>query len=181
MEEQIHDIGGIRVRVIKGDITEQECCAVVNAANNHLWMGSGVAGAIKSKGGEVIEKEATAKGPVMPGEAIYTGAGRLPFKYVIHGAVMGQDLRTDGKLIRKTTIACLNTADQLGVTSIAFPAFGTGVGRFPLKACANIMTEAVRTWGDLAQSVESVKFCLFDEMAFGLFRNVVEKMKRDKG
>jgi O-acetyl-ADP-ribose deacetylase (regulator of RNase III) len=165
----------IEIQVVQGDITAADTDGIVNAANNHLWMGSGVAGAIKAKGGEVIEEEAVAKGPVMPGEAVHTGAGRLPFRCVIHGAVMGQDLRTTDKLIRRTTIACLNVADQLGLESLAFPAFGTGVGGFPMKACANIMVEAVRTWSDLARSLRRVQFCLFDEVGFGLFRTAVNR------
>ncbi len=169
----------IDIRVVQGDITGVDTQAIVNAANNHLWMGSGVAGAIKQRGGEVIEQEAVAKGPVMPGEAVYTGAGRLPYRYVIHGAVMGQDLRTTNTLIRRTTIACLNLADQLGLESLTFPAFGTGVGGFPMKACANIMVEAVRTWADLAKSLKQVQFCVFDDIGYGLFRTVVNKLKTD--
>jgi O-acetyl-ADP-ribose deacetylase (regulator of RNase III) len=163
------------MEVVRGDITATNTEAIVNAANNHLWMGSGVAGAIKAKGGSVIEQEAMAKGPVIPGEAIYTGAGQLGFKCVIHGAVMGQDLRTTDKLIRQTTIACLNLADRLGLESVAFPAFGTGVGGFPMKACANLMVDVVRAWGDLAKRVKRVQFCLFDEIGYGLFKVVVDK------
>ena len=84
----------LRIEVVRGDITKADTEMIVNAANNNFWMGSGVAGAIKAAGGEGIEQEAMAKGPVMPGEAIYTGAGRLPYRGVIHAAVMGQDLRT---------------------------------------------------------------------------------------
>jgi len=165
----------ILIEVICGDITQTNTEAIVNAANNHLWMGSGVAGAIKKNGGDVIEEEAMAKGPVVPGEAVFTGAGRLPFKYVIHGAVMGQDLRTTDRLIRQTTIACLNVAEKLGIESLAFPAFGTGVGGFPMKACANLMVDAVRTWGDLAKNVKRVQFCLFDEVGYGLFKATVTR------
>ena len=88
---------------------------------------------------------------------------------------MGQDLRTSDKLIRQTTIACLNLADKLGLESVAFPAFGTGVGGFPMKACANVMVEAVRTWGDLARRVKRVQFCLFDDVGYGLFKLVVDQ------
>jgi len=168
----------VTMEVVRGDITAANTEAIVNAANNHLWMGSGVAGAIKARGGVVVEEEAMAKGPVLPGEAVYTGAGQLRFKYIIHGAVMGQDLRTSDKLIRQTTIACLNLADKLGVESVAFPAFGTGVGGFPLKACANLMVEAVRTWSDLARKLKRVQFCLFDEIGYGLFKIVVEKKQK---
>ena len=166
--------------VVQGDITTVDTEAIVNAANNHLWMGAGVAGAIKAKGGGVIEEEAVAQGPVMPGEAVYTGAGRLPFKCVIHGAVMGQDLHTTDKLIRRTTIACLNIAEKLKLKSLSFPAFGTGVGRFPLKACANLMVDAVRTWGDRARHVKRVQFCLYEDLAYGLFRAAVEKRQADE-
>lgn len=165
----------ILMEVVYGDITQTNTEAIVNAANNHLWMGSGVAGAIKKNGGDVIEQEAMAKGPVVPGEAVFTGAGRLPFKYVIHGAVMGQDLRTTDRLIRQTAIACLNVAEKLGLQSLAFPAFGTGVGGFPMKACANLMVDAVRTWGDLAKNVKRVQFCLFDEVGYGLFKAAVSR------
>ncbi|MCD6248913.1 MAG: macro domain-containing protein [candidate division Zixibacteria bacterium] len=157
-------------------ITKVKTEAIVNAADNHFWMGSGVAGAIKAAGGTVIEEEAMAQGPVMPGKAVYTGAGNLPFKCVIHGAVMGQGLHTTNTLIRQTTIACLNIADKLKLKSVAFPAFGTGVGGFPLKACANLMVNAVRTWGDLAKHVTEVQFCLYDDLAYGIFKKVVDQV-----
>ena len=170
----------MKVEVYQGDITEAKVETIVNAANNHLWMGSGVAGAIKSRGGQSIENEAVALGPVTPGQAVHTGAGSLPFKCVIHGAVMGQGLRTTNVLIRQTTIACLNLADKLKLKSIALPAFGTGVGGFPMKVCANLMVDAVRTWGDTAQSLELVQFCLYDDVAYGLFRSVVAKWQPDE-
>ncbi len=130
--------------MIDGDITQLEVEAIANAANNELWMGAGVAGAIRRAGGDEIEDEAVAKGPISVGDAIATGAGRLPAHYVIHGAVMGQDLQTNGKLIGRTTQRCLEVADELALESIALPAFGTGVGGFPLDDCARIMVDAVR-------------------------------------
>src|SRR5213594_3069314 len=87
------------LRVVEGDITAVDADAIANAANNHLWMGAGVAGALKRAGGDEIEREAVAKGPIEIGEAVATGAGRLRAQYVIHGAVMGQDLRTDADLV----------------------------------------------------------------------------------
>ena len=167
------------LEVVSGDITEANTEAIVNAANNHFWMGSGVAGAIKRRGGEVVEQEAVARGPAMPGEAVFTGAGRLPFKYVIHGAVMGQDLRTTDRLIRQTTIACLNLVDQLKLRSIAFPAFGTGVGGFPMKACANLMVVAVSNWSPQAKHLERVQFCLFDDVGYKLFQDALERRREN--
>ncbi len=163
------------IEIVKGDITKADVDAIVNAANNKFWMGAGVAGAIKRAGGESIEQEAMAKGPVMPGEAVYSTAGQLPYKYVIHAAVMGQDLRTSDKLIRRATISSLNIAEKLHLESIAFPAFGTGVGGFPMKACANIMVTTVRGYSDLVKHLRRVQFCLFDELGYKLFTDAVEK------
>lgn len=134
----------LELTVHDGDITRLAVDAVANAANNHLWMGGGVAGAIKRAGGEEIEREAVAMGPIPVGEAVATGAGRLPARHVIHGAVMGQDLRTDASLIRRTTARCLEVAEDLGCRSIALPAFGAGVGGFPVEECARIMVAAAR-------------------------------------
>lgn len=163
------------IEIVKGDITKTDTEVIVNAANNHFWMGAGVAGAIKAAGGEIIEKEAVKKGPVMPGEAVHTTAGSLPYKMVIHAAVMGQDLRTSDKYIRQATISCLNIAEKLKVESIAFPAFGTGVGSFPMKACAHVMLDAVRGYSSLAKSLNRVQFCLFDEYGYSVFREKLDK------
>jgi len=170
----------LKIEVIQGDIIKAGTTAIVNAANNHLWMGAGVAEAIKKAGGDIIEKEAIAKGPIMPGEAVFTTAGLLPFKCIIHGAVMGQALTTNATLIRQTTIACLNLADQLKIDSLAFPAFGTGVGQFPMTACANLMVRAVIQWGDLAKYIKHVKLCILDELDFGLFNNALSKEQKKR-
>jgi O-acetyl-ADP-ribose deacetylase (regulator of RNase III) len=134
----------LRIEVVEGDIAALDVDAVANAANDHLWMGAGVAGALKRAGGDEIEREAVAKGPIPVGTAVETGAGRLPARWVIHGGVMGQDLRTSADLIERTTGACLRLADELGCESLALPAFGTGVGGFPLDECARIMVRATR-------------------------------------
>jgi O-acetyl-ADP-ribose deacetylase (regulator of RNase III) len=122
----------IRLDVQQGDITRVKADALVNAANNHLWMGGGVAGALKREGGPEVEAEALAKGPIPVGEAAVTTAGRLPARYVIHAAVMGQDLRTDADKIQRATRNSLLRADEIGIKTVAFPALGTGVGGFPL-------------------------------------------------
>jgi O-acetyl-ADP-ribose deacetylase len=153
----------MRLEVVEGDITALEVDAIANAANNALWMGSGVAGAIKRAGGEEIEREAVAQGPIEVGGAVATGAGRLAAKHVIHGAVMGQDLRTDGDRVRRTTQRCLELADELGCRSLALPAFGTGVGGFPLEDCARLMVTAARAHE--ASSLERVVFAVFGDEA----------------
>jgi O-acetyl-ADP-ribose deacetylase len=149
MELEVHD----------GDIAALEVDAIANAANDRLWMGSGVAGAIKRAGGEEIEREAMQQGPIDVGEAVATGAGRLPARWVIHGAVMGQDLRTSTELVRQTTESCLRLADELGAESLALPAFGTGVGGFPVDECARIMVGTARA--HQPTSLQRVVFAVF--------------------
>jgi O-acetyl-ADP-ribose deacetylase len=161
------------IEVVKGDITQAEVEAIVNAANNKLWMGSGVAGAIKAAGGVSIEEQAMEKGPIIPGQAVATGAGSLRYTYIIHAAVMGQDLRTSDKLIRMATLSSLNLAEKLNVKSIAFPAFGTGVGNFPMTACAYNMLLAVKGFREKSHILERVQFCLFDELGVKLFQDAV--------
>jgi len=163
----------IRIEVVEGDIAAQDVDAVVNAANNHFWMGSGVAGALKARGGAGIEREAMAQGPVEPGECVITSAGRLPAKNVIHAAVMGQDLRTSADIIARATANALTLADAHGLTSIALPAFGTGVGGFPLDQCAQIMSDAVRAHDPT--SLRVVRFVLFGQAAYELFSKTLDR------
>jgi O-acetyl-ADP-ribose deacetylase (regulator of RNase III) len=157
----------MELEVREGDITAVEADAIANAANDRLWMGAGVAGALKRVGGDEIEQEAMAIGGIPLGTAVATTAGRLSARYVIHGALMGQDLRTDGDLIRRTTSACLELADELGCRSLALPAFGTGVGAFPLARCASIMVDEARIFA--ARSLERVIFAVFGSEAYEAF------------
>lgn len=169
----------VKIEIVRGDITEADTEVIVNAANNRFWMGAGVAGAIKAAGGAAIEEEAMTHGSVIPGQVIFTGSGKLPFKGIIHAAVMGQDLRTRDTFIRQATIASLTLADTHKIKSVAFPAFGTGVGGFPITACANIMIKAVRGMESHLTSVERVQFCLFDDVAWKAFSNAFEKIDAD--
>ena len=165
----------IRVEVYKGDITQLELDALVNAANNRLWMGGGVAGAIKRAGGGEIETEAVKKGPIGVGEAIVTGAGRLKASYIIHAAVMGPDLRTDAEKIRRAVENSLKRADGLGIKSLAFPALGTGVGGFPLDECARIMMGQVFKHSAGKTGLKRVVFVLYDEPAYQAFKQELER------
>jgi O-acetyl-ADP-ribose deacetylase (regulator of RNase III) len=160
-----------RLEVHDGDIAAVEADAVANAANDRLWMGAGVAGALKRAGGVEIEQEAMAQGPIDLGTAVATTAGRLPARWVIHGAVMGQDLRTEADLVRRTTRSCLELADELGCRSLALPAFGTGVGGFPLGECARIMVEEARSLEP--ESLELVIFAVFGAAAYEAFSSEV--------
>jgi O-acetyl-ADP-ribose deacetylase (regulator of RNase III) len=161
----------MQLEVIEGDITELAVDAIANAANDQLWMGAGVAGAIKRAGGDEIEREAMAQGPIRVGEAVATGAGRLGAQYVVHGAVMGQDLRTTPDLVARTTRSCLEVADELGVTSLALPAFGTGVGGFPITDCARIMVAEARVFEP--KSLDRVVFAVYGDEAADAFESAL--------
>ena len=165
----------LTIEIVDDDIAAQTTDAIVNAANNAFWMGSGVAGAIKSRGGKGIEDEAMAQGPVEPGECVITTAGRLKARRVIHAAVMGQDLATSATLIEAATRNALRLAEDRRLTSIALPAFGTGVGGFPIKDCARIMIGAVQRFAPAAESLRLVRFVLFGQVACETFEHVASE------
>ena len=161
----------MKLDVVDGDIAALEVDAIANAANDALWMGAGVAGALKRAGGEQIEREAVAQGPIPVGEAIATSGGRLQARWVIHGAVMGQDLRTSGELVERTTRSVLDVAEELGAHSLALPAFGTGVGGFPLEDCARVMVRTVRDHEP--RSLERVVFAVYGDDARDAFERAL--------
>jgi O-acetyl-ADP-ribose deacetylase (regulator of RNase III) len=163
------NLSGLKIKVVQDDITDQEVDAIVNAANNHLWMGAGVAGAIRRKGGKEIEDEAMKKGPIPIGEAVVTSAGKLKAKYVIHAAVMGQDLTTNEEYIKNATLDSLKRAEELKIKSIAFPAFGTGVGGFPIDRCAQIMLDQVKDFSNNTKYLKEVLFVLFDKESYDVW------------
>jgi O-acetyl-ADP-ribose deacetylase len=167
----------LRLEVRDGDIATVEADAIANAANDRLWMGAGVAGALKRVGGEEIEQAAMSIGGIPLGTAVATTAGRLRARWVIHGAVMGQDLRTDADLVRRTTRACLEVADELGCRSLALPAFGTGVGGFQLAECARIMVAEARIFP--AQSLEGVIFAVYGSEAYEAFSSALSSPDPD--
>lgn len=176
MNEEVNrfKVGHLEVILKQGDITEEGADAIVNAANNHFWMGGGVAGAIKRKGGAEIEKEAVKKGPVEVGKCIYTTAGKLKAKYVIHAAVMGQDLVTDADKIATATRNALKMADELMLDSIAFPALGTGVGGFDYADCAKLMLSEVAKFQP--KTIKKVVFVLYTNEAFEAFLSTARQI-----
>ncbi len=163
------NIGHTALEIIQGDIADQDTEAVVNAANNYLWMGSGVAGAIKRKGGEEIEREAMAQAPIEVGGAVITSGGKLKAKYVIHAAAMGQDLHTDADKLKLSTFNSLKLAETKGITSVSIPAIGTGVGGFSIFQCANIMINEAITFLQNSKHIKLVRFVLFDKETFDAF------------
>jgi O-acetyl-ADP-ribose deacetylase (regulator of RNase III) len=130
-----------------------------------------VAGAIKRAGGGEIERDAMAQGPIAVGSAVATSGGQLHADHVVHGAVMGQDLRTTPELIGRTTTSCLAVADGLGARSLALPAFGTGVGAVPVDECARAMVDAIRAFEP--SSLERVVVAVYGDAALAAFTAAV--------
>lgn len=149
------------LRVAEGDIATFQGDAVVNAANNHLRMGTGVAGAILRAGGWTIQEECDAyvrrNGPLKVGEAAVTGAGNLPVRYVIHAAAMG-DEPVSRDSIRNSTRDALRLARENGVRTLAFPVLGTGVAGFPFEEAARLMVEEARAIPVEGLVLESIVF-----------------------
>ena len=165
-----------RISLQQGDITDAEVDAVVNAANTQLQLGAGVAGAIRRKGGPTIQQECDAIGPVPLGEAALTRGGQLKASYVIHAASMHLGGLTSEKSLRDATLNSLKRATEKQLTSIAFPAIGTGIAGFPLDRCAAIMLEEVHKHLSGPTSLQQVSFVLFDAPALRSFQQVLAAM-----
>jgi O-acetyl-ADP-ribose deacetylase len=154
-----------RVEVAKADITQLEVDAIANAANTQLRHGGGVAGAISRAGGPQIDRESEKAAPIGLGDAVATGGGDLPCRWVIHAATMELGGPTSAEVIRKATASTLRVADELGASSLALVAFGTGVGGFPLDEAAMIEVEEVNRHLAGGSSLERIVFAARDERA----------------
>jgi len=161
----------------QGDLTEMDVDAIVNAANNDLQLGGGVAGAIRRKGGPSIQQECNEIGTIPVGGAALTGGGNLKARYVIHAASMQLGGPTTAKALRSSTAYSLRIAAEKGLKTVAFPAVGTGIACFPMRECAEIMLEEVVQHLKGPTSLEEVHFVLFDEAALGVFVQVWNEMK----
>jgi O-acetyl-ADP-ribose deacetylase len=171
-----------RIVIQQGDITEMDVDAIVNAANNDLILGAGVAGAIHRKGGESIQQECNEIGSIPVGYAAITGGGNLKARYVIHAASMGlDDVPTTAKSLRTSTAHSLRLAAERKLTTIAFPAIGTGVSGFPMQECAEIMLMEAAQHLKNETPLETVYFVLFDERARSTFQRTWEKLQKQFG
>ena len=168
-------VDGLTVEVMQGDLTRQDVDAIVNAANNDLELGGGVAGAIARAGGPAIQAECRTIGPVEVGDAAITSGGNLKARYVIHAASMRLGGRTSADSLRQSTRRSLEIASEKGLRSIAFPAVGTGIARFPLDECARIMVDEVIAHASTRSSLEEVRFVLFDGEAESAFRREADR------
>lgn len=170
-----------KIAIVQGDLTEMDVDAIVNAANNDLQLGGGVAGAIRRKGGEAIQRECDAIGSIPIGGAAITSGGNLRARFVIHAASMQLGGTTTARALRSSTAHSLRIAAEKGLRSIAFPAVGTGIAGFPIAECAQIMLhEAVKHLKG-STSLEKSYFVLFDDSALAEFEKACAKIAAEGG
>ena len=165
-----------RIRLKLGDITEMTTEAIVNAANNDLMLGGGVAGAISRKGGPSIQEECSRVGPVRVGEAAITGAGNLRCRHVIHAASMALGGRTTEANLRSSVAHALRLAREKKLRSIALPAVGAGFAGFPMRRCAAVMLAVAAEHLAAGTTLEEIWFVLFDPESYETFREVYEAL-----
>ena len=167
---------GEKIILLQGDLTEMDVDAIVNAANNDLQLGGGVAGAIRRKGGEEIQRKCDAIGSIPIGGAAITTGGKLRARYVIHAASMQLGGETTARALRSSTAHALRIAAEQGLRSIALPAVGTGIAGFPIPECARIMLREVVEHLKTPTSLEMIYFVLFDKRALSDFEAVWAEM-----
>lgn len=166
-----------RIEIVQGDLTEMDTDAIVNAANNDLKLGGGVAGAIRRKGGAQIQAECDAIGPIPLGGAAITSGGNLKARHVIHAASMELGGRTSALTLRSSAAHSLRIAAQNGLKTIAFPAVGTGIAGFPLRECAEVMLRETLRHLEGETTLEKIYFVLFDDEALTVFKQVFAEMQ----
>ncbi len=164
-----------RIELLQGDLTEMDVDAIVNAANNDLKLGGGVAGAIRRKGGGAIQEECDAIGMIPVGGAAITTGGDLKARHVIHAASMQLGGQTTAHALRSSTAHALRIAAQNNLKTIAFPAVGTGIAGFPLKECAEIMLHEAERHLEGSTSLEKIYFVLFDMQALAAFDSALKE------
>ncbi|MFH0766194.1 MAG: macro domain-containing protein [Calditrichota bacterium] len=170
-----------RISIVCGDITDEAVEAIVNAANTDLWLGAGVAGAIRRRGGPSIQKECEQHGPVELGGAVLTGGSDLPAKGVIHAAVMRLGEAPTAESIRSATLNSLRRASEQRFNTISFPALGTGVGGFGMEECARIMLSCVIDFWTNHEYPLMVRFVLFDQAGGEAFSKILSETIKKGG
>lgn len=163
------------VELVEGDLTEQDTDAIVNAANDRLILGGGVAGAIRRKGGPQIQEECDAIGGTYVGGAVITTGGNLKARHVIHavGPRMGEG--NEDEKLKNATFNSLRVADEYKLGSIAFPAISTGIFGFPIERAARIMLRTTIAYLNERTRLKRVVFCLFGQEAFSCFENELSR------
>ena len=173
-------VGNSTIRLVIGDITELATDAIVNAANEKLIMGGGVAGAIRKKGGASIQQECNEIGGTFAGGAVITKAGNLKAKHVIHavGPKMGEG--EEELKLKNATLNSLSLMDKHSLKTIAFPAISTGIYGYPIERCSKIMIETTWEYLSTKTQIKQVIFCLHSESDFKIFGKELNRYENGK-
>jgi O-acetyl-ADP-ribose deacetylase (regulator of RNase III) len=166
-----------KIVIMQGDLTEMDADAIVNAANNDLKLGGGLAGVIRRKAGDSVQRECNELGTIPVGGAAITSAGKLKARHIIHAASMELGGLTTGHALRASTAHSLRIAAEKGLRTIAFPAIGTGIGGFPLSECAAIMLKEAVEHLKRPTSLEKIYFVLFDKTSLSAFEKALRELK----
>ncbi|HKV23713.1 MAG TPA: macro domain-containing protein [Candidatus Acidoferrum sp.] len=166
-----------KIVILQGDLTGMDVDAIVNAANNDLKLGGGVAGAIRRKGGDEIQRECDEIGSIPVGYAAITGGGKLKARHVIHAASMSFGGGTTAATLRHSVQHSLRIAAERGLKTIAFPAVGTGIAGFPMKECAEILLDEAAKHLKGETSLDKIYFVLFDEAAQDVFERAWKRTR----
>lgn len=164
------------LELVKGDITDMQTDVIVNAANTALKLGGGVAGAIRRKGGPVIQEECNRIGGTHAGGAAITTGGNLEAKFVIHAAGPRQGEEHADEKLKDATLNSLILAEKHNLESIAFPAISTGIFGFPKDRCATIMLSTTVAYLEGPTKLQKVVFCLYDQNTLRIFKNTLETL-----
>jgi O-acetyl-ADP-ribose deacetylase (regulator of RNase III) len=162
------------VEVLDTDITTLAVDAIANAADTALDHGGGVAGAIARAAGESLRRESRIRAPIGLGDAVETGGGDLPARWVIHAATMEPGGPTSADIIRRATASTLQRAEALGARSLGLVAFGTGVGGFPMDEAAKIEVEELRLHLERGSNLERVVFAVHGDRARQAFEAALQ-------
>lgn len=171
-------VGRSLLELRQGDITDADCDAIVNAANTDLIMGGGVAGAIRRKGGSIIQEECDRIGRIRVGEAVITSGGNLKAKHVIHAVGPRWGEGDEDRKLASATLNSLRLADRHELKSIAFPAISSGIFGFPIGRCAKIMLSETMSYLQKETGIERAVFYLYDSHSFDVFNQRLEELTR---
>jgi len=165
-----------RILFLQGDITDMNVDAIVNAANTELTMETGLAGAIRHKGGVRVQEECERLAPIRLGAAAVTTGGSLKAHFIIHAASMRPEEKATAESIRLATRATLMRAEEKAIRSMAFPAIGTGATDFSAEECATVMLKATLDHIKMRTSLEKIYFVLFDGAALKVFEESYQRL-----
>lgn len=169
-------VGQSVLELVQADITDADCEAIVNAANADLIMGGGVAGAIRRKGGAIIQEQCNKTGRIRVGEAVMTTGGNLKAKHVIHAVGPRWGEGDENRKLASATLSSLRLADKYGLKSVAFPAISSGIFGFPVDSCARIMLSEAISYLKKKTGIEQVAFYLFDHPTFNIFQKMLNEL-----